>query len=49
LSIFVSTATIALTDIEVLNQIGTVTSDDIVGSTRTVTWDNGTQLSIQGS
>ncbi|MGH1377464.1 MAG: hypothetical protein ACRBB3_01460, partial [Alphaproteobacteria bacterium] len=47
LTIFVNSSTIALSDINVLDQTGSVTSDDIVGNVRTVVWDSGNTLSIQ--
>ena len=50
LSISVDLSTIALTDISVLAQSGaTIDTDNTVGNTRTIDWDNGTQLIINGS
>ena len=49
MTIFVNTGTIALTDINVLAQGGaTISGDSTLGSTRTIDWDNGSQLVIQG-
>jgi len=49
LTIHVNTGTIALTDINVFAQGGAaITGDTTVGSTRTVDWDNGSQVSIVG-
>jgi len=50
LTIFVDTATIALTDFTFLDQNGaTSTIDDSVLGQRTVDWDNGTSLTIQSA
>ena len=49
LTIFVNTGTIGLADINVLTASGaTITGDNTVGSTRTIDWDNGSQLVVQG-
>ena len=47
LTIFVDTATIALTDFTFLNQSGTATIDDSVAGERSVDWGNGVSLTIQ--
>ena len=50
LTIFVNLATIALSDIEVLQQGSLITGDSISGggTTRTIDWADGTQLTVQG-
>ena len=48
LSIDIDSASMALSDFNVLNQGGAlVASDSTVGNTRTIDWDNGVQLVLQ--
>ena len=49
LTIFVDTATIALTDFTFLEQSGSVISDVNDGSSRVVDYDNGTQVTVQSA
>ena len=49
MTIYVNTATIGLSDINILTQGGeTVTGDSTVGSDRTITWSDGSSLTVSG-
>ena len=49
LTILLDTGRIALTDVSVLGQAGSLVSSDVtLGNTRTVDWDNGVQLILNG-